>query len=100
MKLFIRRRKVGAVLVALLLFSVSAFAQQSTIVYQDFYGTAQWNNLQLALQKAQANATNYAFVNGFQNCVFVGYQWYRPDLYNPNWYQVTASYTCSKAVLG
>lgn len=77
------------------LFVGSASAE---IVYEDFYGTATGSPLGSALIQAQQNATEYARIKGYPSCTFVSYTWLRPNSARPEFYQVTAAYTCSKWV--
>ncbi|WP_140719813.1 hypothetical protein [Pseudomonas sp. Hp2] len=82
-----------------LFFSGNVFAGWVTVT-ADFYGTARWIGLENALAKAKDHAYQRAYLEGYRTCTFVGYQWYRPDFYNPNLYEVTAAYTCTKQRLG
>ncbi|MCC8515749.1 hypothetical protein AB8807_17665 [Xanthomonas campestris pv. olitorii] len=95
-----KRFGLGFTLLGFSFFSGNGLAQTYVPVYQDFYGTARWNSLEIALEKAQLNAIGYARVKNFGECVFVGYQWWRPNTYDPNYYEVTAAYTCVQYVRG
>lgn len=86
------------VTVALLFCTFSGGALADSIIYDDFYGAARYSTIEGALVTARNNALSEAFRLGYSNCTFVGYQSRRPNFYDPNWYEVTAAYTCQKWV--
>ncbi|MBD4354643.1 hypothetical protein GUH03_03100 [Xanthomonas citri pv. citri] len=90
------KKKFLAIFVGMCAFSGAASGE--SIVYADFYGTARYSTIESALEMAQANALNEATRLLYSKCVFVGYQSKRPNFYDPNWYEVTAAYTCQKWV--
>ncbi|MBO9719893.1 hypothetical protein [Xanthomonas phaseoli] len=90
-------KRLHAIFIAIFTFSGAALAE--SIVYDDFYGTARYSTIEGALKLAQANALNEANRLQYSNCVFVGYQSKRPNFYDPDWFEVTAAYTCQKRVL-